>query len=612
MNLLRPESTVWFEILAPKMECAKSLGNLGRTGSVEIEVRPHEEELLNVRELAGGMEEYRRLYRLYHRYWSRNELYHAPASRSPQAVLQRALHGIADWRVHADSVIDDLQGMEEERTSLEYCLRFLEGIKDSDIDLSLTLSAGPVLTVVYALLPPETELVSAVPKLAMELAQEDETCFLAVTARDDAELLYTEIKSLDGRLIERPNWLVDGTGNALKQVRERLAWLDRTIPQRYAELDSLFAQYNLPATLGDVACLEWFMREVGTLEPVGPHLVWVTGWTTEKYRDRLGQILVDAGVPCLVHFPQPPEGMEPPKLLRNPWWSRPFELFTRAFGTPGSAEVDPSPLLAVIVPLLFGYMFADVGQGLVLLIAGFWLSRRWEGARLIMVAGGAASVFGFLFGSVFSYEGLLPALLFHPLQDPLLTLVLPIGFGAILLILGQLLEGLESWWRGELRAWLLQRSGLLLLYLGVLMGAMQHELVFTALFGAVWFLAGNALAAGHWYSVLGALGKLLEDGIRLLVNTVSFARVGAFALAHAGLSSAIVALANSTDSFVGSVLIILAGNALVIFLEGLVVSIQTTRLVLFEFFMRFFHGTGRPFRPLALPPEVANVPPSNV
>jgi V/A-type H+-transporting ATPase subunit I len=261
---------------------------------------------------------------------------------------------------------------------------------------------------------------------------------------------------------------------------------------------------------------------------------------------------------------------------------------------------------------MFGYMFADVGQGFVLLIAGYLLRSRWDGARLIMVAGISAMLFGFLFGSVFSYEELLPALLFHPLHDPLLTLVLPIAFGAMLLTLGQLLEGLEFWWRGELRAWWLKKSGLLLLYLGGVLGLMQHELGLIALLGVIWFLVGNTLAGGHWYTVFVALGKLLEDAMRLLVNTVSFARVGAFALAHAGLSSAIVALANSTQSVVGTLLIVLAGNVLIIVLEGLVVSIQTTRLVLFEFFVRFFQGSGRPFRPLALPPEVANVPPSNV
>jgi V/A-type H+-transporting ATPase subunit I len=79
--------------------------------------------------------------------------------------------------------------------------------------------------------------------------------------------------------------------------------------------------------------------------------------------------------------------------------------------------------------------------------------------------------------------------------------------------------------------------------------------------------------------------------------------VGAFALAHTSLSVAVVTMADATPWW-GAVLIMVLGNALIIALEGLVVSIQTTRLVLFEFFNRFLRGTGRVFRPLPSPPLV--------
>jgi V/A-type H+-transporting ATPase subunit I len=102
---------------------------------------------------------------------------------------------------------------------------------------------------------------------------------------------------------------------------------------------------------------------------------------------------------------------------------------------------------------------------------------------------------------------------------------------------------------------------------------------------------------------LTALGELVERLLQLLINTLSFARVGAFALAHAGLSSAIVALAGAAGHPLAAALVLIVGNLVVIVLEGLVVSIQTTRLVLFEFFARFLQGSGRVFRPLPLPPS---------
>ena len=89
--------------------------------------------------------------------------------------------------------------------------------------------------------------------------------------------------------------------------------------------------------------------------------------------------------------------------------------------------------------------------------------------------------------------------------------------------------------------------------------------------------------------------------LQLLVNTISFVRIGAFALAHAGLSAAMIGIAEGAESYIARALILVLGNALIIALEGLVVSIQTTRLVLFEFFIRFLRSSARSFKPLPDP-----------
>ncbi|MCK4709186.1 MAG: ATPase, partial [Gammaproteobacteria bacterium] len=405
---------------------------------------------------------------------------------------------IQKWRVAADPVIDELQSMQEERLRLSYCQRFLDGIKDSHLDFNLIGTAGPLLTVVSAILPPGIELNSAAARLSITVPREEDSCFLALAESKDQELLYRDIKAINGRLIIRPSWIEGDAKHALLQVENRIQWLDQQITQRHDQLDDLYEEYQLADVLGDVACLEWFLEQVGTLEPVGSNLVWITGWTTPGNREKLGEILSQAGVPALVSFPLPPAGVEPPQLLHNPWWARPFEVFINAFGTPSSNEVDPSPLLAVIVPFLFGYMFADVGQGAILIAAGYWLQSRWEGARILIFAGISATLFGFLFGSVFSYETLIPALLFHPLHNPLLVLSLPLLFGAVLLVLGQLLYGIESFWRGTWVQWLLQDGGLVVLYVGALSSLLQPELGFVALIGAIWFVVGNIIASRRW------------------------------------------------------------------------------------------------------------------
>ena len=96
--------------------------------------------------------------------------------------------------------------------------------------------------------------------------------------------------------------------------------------------------------------------------------------------------------------------------------------------------------------------------------------------------------------------------------------------------------------------------------------------------------------------------------LQLLINTISFIRVGAFSLAHAGLSLAVFSMATTASHPVVTAFILVLGNILILVLEGLVVSIQTTRLVLFEFFIRFLKGTGRMFQPLSAPTNPATQP----
>lgn len=221
-----------------------------------------------------------------------------------------------------------------------------------------------------------------------------------------------------------------------------------------------------------------------------------------------------------------------------------------------------------------------------------------------MVLGGAsAMLFGLLFGSLFGREDIIPALWLHPLHDPVTLLAVPILFAVVLLSLGHLLAGLSALWRGELRSWLMRDLGFLVLYLGLIGAVLRPGLIWIALGGLVWSILGGFLVHRALLGGLAAIGHLIESGMQILVNTLSFARVGAFALAHAALSVAIVTMAEGAPLWAG-ILIMILGNLLIILLEGLVVSIQTTRLVLFEFFNRFLRGTGRVFRPLPMPPPV--------
>jgi V/A-type H+-transporting ATPase subunit I len=234
---------------------------------------------------------------------------------------------------------------------------------------------------------------------------------------------------------------------------------------------------------------------------------------------------------------------------------------------------------------------------LVLIVIGLALQWRWPMLRLLVAGGLAAMLFGFVFGAAGGIHGVVPALWVDPLDDPLPVLLVPIAFGGALLTLGLALTGLAAYWRGKLGDWLRCDAGFVAVYVGVLLALVHPAGQVLAAAGLAIHVLGRLRQERRIGTMFASLGELIEKLAQISINTLSFVRVGAFALAHAGLSSALASMVNAADSSVAYVLLLVAGNAVIIVIEVLVASIQTTRLVLFEFFTRFFETTGREFHP---------------
>ncbi len=400
-----------------------------------------------------------------------------------------------------------------------------------------------------------------------------------------------------------PPWLAADLAASGRELAARIGAAEREIAARRAEIAALSVTHELPAALAVARRLEWVLANVKALETTDLFCR-ITGWTSDTAGSRVAAALEASAARGLLHFPPPPRRAHAPLLFANPWWARPYEIFTRALGMPAQDEADPSVLLAIAVPLMFGYMFGDVGQGAVLAVGGWTLRRRHPIAKLVFAGGLAAIAFGFAFGSVFGLHILAP-LWVQPLSDPLRVLVAPVVGGAVLLALGLVLGGIEAHWRHDLPAWLVTGGPFLVAYAALLASLADSSALFVAAAALVAFCAGHAWVEGRATAALTAIAEFAERMVQLLINTLSFARVGAFALAHAGLGSAIAALTAATDSAWLAALVLVLGNALVLVLEAMVVSIQTTRLVLFEFFTRFLTAAGRPFRPLPPPPSLS-------
>ena len=600
-RVIRPQLARWFEILVARDDAALALEALAATNATELEARPSVGLPAALADLRPLVQRYAEFSLRYHAYWPPVERRRAAYPEAAATTLTRCLERVAAWEVDALPVIERLQRAATERAELLVWKRALAAMANVRIDLAQVAASGTVVHARLFVFAPESEP-SFPPGLLVRRFEVGDTAHaFAVGTESDLQAVAQQLDALKGRTYSMPGWLRSDPAANAAYLDAGVVALEREEAELAARVRSLGAAHDLGSALGDAERLRWVSENVHALES-GPLFCWITGWTSELGGARLAHVLERSGARAILHYPPAPPGTVAPLVLANPGWARPFEIFSKALGMPARNEADPTTLLAVVVPLMFGYMFGDVGQGLVIAAAGFALRRRWPLAQLFIAGGLGAAVFGLLFGSVFSLQGVIRPLWVEPLDDPLVVLLVPLYGGALLLTVGLLLNAIEAYWRGELRGWFCSELWLAIVYVALLVGVVKPGAFALAAAGAAAFCLGRAASARDPTAGFAAIAELIERTLQILINTLSFARVGAFALAHAGLSSAIVSLMSASPGVVAKATVLVAGNVLVLVLEGMVVSIQTTRLVLFEFFTRFLVAPGRTFRPLPAPP----------
>jgi V/A-type H+-transporting ATPase subunit I len=599
--ILRPTTASWFELLTSREELGASLDCLASTGLVQLQAHSSSESRLALPDLRVTLIEFETLARRYAHFWPAAEVRALEPDHDLLEEPRAALARLRGWATDADPLIAELESVAQLREDTAL-LATLQQLADAAVPrLDRMANAGPVLAGrVYFM--PESGLALSLPPAVLlhRVPHADREFLVAVGPLEDVEALDRSLAARKARIVSLPNDLPADPAGVASYLASRSDSLARREASARTALDALSQQHEVPRALGELAMASWLVAHVPEL-PVTEHFAWITGWCADDGDARLKAALDARGLHYLLRFTSAPEGCEPPSVLRNPRWAQPFEVFARLMGVPATSDADPSAVVAIIAPLMFGFMFGDVVQGLAVAIAGFVLRKRLPALRLLMAGGVVAIVFGFAFGSVMGREDLIPALWIRPLEQPLLVLSTALAFGAVVLTAGLLLNAAQFFWRDEGWKWLAGDAGILVAFLGLVGATLDARALWALPVGLAWAMVGPGLIARE--DRLGAIGhaagEVVERMLQLGVNTVSFVRVGAFALAHAGLCTAVVGIAEAAGPGYWPVLLI--GNAVIVVLEGLVVSIQTTRLILFEFFIRFLTAGGRPFEPLPSP-----------
>ena len=322
---------------------------------------------------------------------------------------------------------------------------------------------------------------------------------------------------------------------------------------------------------------------------------------------------------------------KPPTKLKNPRLFRPFEMFIRMYGLPSYEELDPTILIGLTYSFLFGFMFGDAGQGLCLLIGGFLLYRakKLNLAAIISCCGFFSTIFGFLFGSVFGFEDIIEPLWLRP-ADAMMDLpfigrlntvfVVAIAIGMGIILLTMILNIINSvrekdtekiWFDTNGAAGLVFYGSLVLTIVLFMTGRpLPAAAVLAVMFGLPLILmffkepltaflekkAETAVPGGKAMFVIQGFFELFEVLLSYFSNTLSFVRVGAFAVSHAAMMEVVLMLAGAEAGDPNWIVVVL-GNLFVCGMEGLIVGIQVLRLEYYELFSRFYRGSGREFKP---------------
>lgn len=436
--------------------------------------------------------------------------------------------------------------------------------------------------------------------------------------------LHFERIHIPDRVSGTPKQAYDSLEFEISESKAKLAEYDKKIEKfKTDEHDKFLAAYSKIKTKYELFNLRKYAAHTA-------ESFYIAGWVEEKNVQAFEEQFKDfEAVSVMVEKPSELDDKEirVPTKLKNPKIIRPFEEFVKMYGMPAYNEIDPTPLVAISYALLFGIMFGDVGHGAAMFVVGLIMHKFMHMflGKILCFCSFFSVAFGFVYGSVFGNEELIPGL-FHPLENSNtlnMTLMSAIVLGVVLILISMAVNIANGIKQKNIEKTFFSQNGVagVVLYFGILITAVglfgiNIPFVTPALIGVAVGTAVVAVFLREPISKLLAKRKdwmpknkaefiienffeMFEVLLSYLTNTISFVRVGAFAVSHAGMMMVVYILANMVSG-AGNIIVLIIGNIFVMALEGLISGIQVLRLQFYEIFSKFYQGDGKAFAPLGI------------
>ncbi|MHC4742987.1 MAG: V-type ATP synthase subunit I [Planctomycetota bacterium] len=582
-----------------------------------------------------------------------------PSTPEEAHLNNRAPVAIGEEKARLDRINSERESIRERQRVIQQEVLKLEDIK-RQVDLYGTGLSDATLPARHSFISMQIgrlpasnvkqfeDALKAFPSLSVKLGQEnDMSHHLMVTMKRDDSKINTILANVGWAKIELPGELRSVKKDVFNEIS--------------AKLENLTGeQKKLEKKANDLVRKEGeHLREVQTNFESSSRTVIFSGWLPANKKERLTQKIKEASQGrCYLEWNEPDSRHvirdEVPVQFSNPKVLAPFQMLVSNFGVPRYGDIDPTPIVMPLYLSMFGLMFADLGQGLILAILGIigaFLLKKQEARKglyhlcwLLIWCGASSMVFGTLFGSFFGmtfkplwfdFHGIVSGHSAHTsaINDVYDILSITIYFGITVIALGLLFNWINLIRSGKWAELLFDKGGVFGgwiyaggIYIGYYMVSHRYKelpsgmtlFLLAGLPSLLLFIKGPyhyfAHRAAHGENksnlFLAFMNMLMEWIVELLEifagylsNTLSFMRVAGLGIAHVCLMISFFTLAEMTSG-IGSVIILILGNLLVIGLEGLTAGIQALRLSYYEFFTKFFHGTGKLYNPISLKSEI--------